>query len=189
MQLSHESYRTRWLILVTAWAIAVWALFAQAGLVKDYLDTVNTMGLRGAATVNTPMTQPFPGFAADAQTWIRHALALSEGDAVRLRYTTIDNAPDGREVHWNSAWAWTLVGAGHLRQLFTGEPFPTAVERATLWVGPTVLFVLIIIFSSWMTRRAGAIAGIMMVVVMVCHDRVYEGFFPSYVDHHGLLTV
>jgi tetratricopeptide (TPR) repeat protein len=30
----------------------------------------------------------------------------------------------------------------------------------------------------------------MVVVVAMCtHDRLYEGFFPSYVDHHGLLSV
>ena len=67
------------------------------------------LGMRGAAPAATPLTQAYPAFAADAQVWVRHALSLIEGDKLQLRYTTIDNAPKGREVHWNSAWAWAIA--------------------------------------------------------------------------------
>ena len=189
MQLSHESYRTRWLILVSVWTLAALMLFSQAIKMRDYLNVVSELGLRGAATASTPLKQPFPAFAADGQTWVRHALALQEGHDVQLRYTTIDNAPDGREVHWNSAWAWTIAGAGRLYRLFTGEPLQNSVEKATIWLNPWMLLALTIIISSWATRRAGVMAGVVVVAAMTCSDRIYEGFFPSYVDHHGLLTV
>ena len=189
MQLSLESYRARWLLLVSVWIICATALFLQVRLVYDYLGIAGQLGLRGAATTNTPFQQIYPAFAADAQMWTRHAVALSEGEDARVRYTKIDNAPDGREVHWNSAWASTIAFAGRVHQLFTGLPLTISVERATMWLNPTVLFGFIVFFSALATRRAGAIAGIVVAIAMTCHDRIFEGFFPTYVDHHGLLSV
>ena len=189
MQLSKESYRTRWLILVGVWSLAAVFLFLQAQRIRGYIDILDQVGLRGAPAASTPLKEGYPAFAADAQTWVRHALALIEGDQVQLRHTTIDNAPFGREVHWNSGWAWTIAGAGWINHLFTGAPIASAVERSTVWLAPTALFILTIIMSSWATRRAGVIAGVVIVSAMICNDRIYEGFFPSYVDHHGLMTV
>ena len=189
MQLSNESYRTRWLVLVSAWSLAAMLLFFEARLMRNYIDIVDQLGLRGAASANTPLKEGYPAFAADAMTWVRHAITLLEGDHVQLRATTIDNAPYGREVHWNSAWAWTIAGAGWLNHMFTGNPLPSAVERATVWLTPAILMILTVILSSWATRRAGVIAGVIVVAAMTCNDRIYEGFFPSYVDHHGLMTV
>jgi tetratricopeptide (TPR) repeat protein len=190
MQLSHESYRARWLVLVTVWALSASALYLQARLVDEYLTLVAHLGSRpGQPPVVTPLKRVYPAFAADAQMWVPHALSLLDGNSVQLRYTTLDNAPVGREVHWNSAWAWTIAGAGWIHHLFTGQPLPASVERATIWLTPTVLFALIVTLSAWATRRAGAIAGVIVAIVMTCHDRIFEGFFPTYVDHHGLLTV
>jgi tetratricopeptide (TPR) repeat protein len=73
--------------------------------------------------------------------------------------------------------------------LFTGFPLTMSVERATIWLNPTAMFAFMVFFSAWATRRAGAIAGVVVAITMTCHDRILEGFFPSYVDHHGLLSV
>ena len=189
MQLSHESYRVRWFVLVGAWALAAFMLFHQAGLVQDYLGIVGQLGLRGAPVASTPLKQAYPAFAADAEVWVRHALALIEGPDLRLRHTMIDNAPGGREVHWNSAWAWAIAGAGQIHHLFTGDPIAASVEKATVWLNATALLALTIILSAWLTRRAGVIAGVLLVAAMTCNDRIFEGFFPTYVDHHGLPTV
>ena len=55
-------------------------------------------------------------------------------------------APFGREVHWNSAWAWTIAAAGELHEAITGLPLPRALERASLWLNPLVLFAWIVGF-------------------------------------------
>ncbi len=189
MQFSQESYRTRWLVLVIVWTLAAAALFMQARVVRDYLDIAGKLGSRNGTVPPTPLSQVYPVFAADALTWVRHAISLTEGNGPQLRFTTIDNAPNGREVHWNSAWAWAIVGAGKVNQLFTGQPLPNAIERATVWLNPFALLCLIIVISAWATQRAGLMAGIIVVVATVCTDRMFEGFFPTYVDHHGLLTI
>jgi len=189
MQLSSESPRVRWLAMVAVWILGAILLFWHADVVSGYLKTTSSLGLRGAPEAATPLQQTFPAFAADAQVWVRHALALLEGEGPRLRYTSIDNAPDGREVHWNTAWAWTIAGFGWMDHWLTGRPLPQAVEGVTLWLPSFTLMVLMIIMSAWAARRGGALLGVVIAVAMVGHPRVYEGFFPSYVDHHGLLTV
>lgn len=189
MHLSFENYRTRWLVLVAVWAASASVLLFQAGVTRSYLDLGGRLGLRGAAEPTTPLKETYPVFAADAQTWVRHALSLHEGSSLQLRHTTIDNAPYGREVHWNSAWAWAIVGAGWINHLFSGTPITQAIERATVWLTPITLIGLIVLLSGWTTQRAGLIPGVFLVVAMTCHDRIIEGFFPAYVDHHGLMTV
>ena len=188
MRLSSERRTVRWGILATTWAFAALLLMLHTLAVRDYLSLAEHAGLRGAARPNTPLQQPYFSFASDAQTWVQHAIALTEGHELQLRHTTIDNAPLGREVHWNSAWAWMIVGAGKIRWWFTGEPLPFAIERAALWLNPTVLFGLIVLFSTWLSRRAGAAAGVFVTLGMIGHNQFYEGFIPSYTDHHGLLS-
>ena len=175
--------------MLLVWAAAAAVLIIHAVTVRDYLGVVSELGRRGGGVPATPLQQPYPAFAADAQTWVRHAVSLLEGNGPQLRATTIDNAPHGREVHWNSAWAWAIAGGGYFDHRITGTPLLQAVERTTIWL-PSAAFLLLILFvSGWVARRAGALAGAVVTIAMVGHPRVYEGFFPSYVDHHGLLCV
>lgn len=174
--------------MAAAWICAAVLLVVHAQTVNEYLTIAGQLGLRGQPEATTPLTQSYPAFAADAQTWVRHALALLEGTDIRLRHTTIDNAPDGREVHWNSAWAWFIAGAGWIDHWLTGTPLTRSVERMTIWLNPATLWVLTLVISAWAARRGGALVGVIVVLAMVGHNRVFEGFFPSYVDHHGLLT-
>jgi tetratricopeptide (TPR) repeat protein len=184
-----QSFRYRWLVMVAVWIALTALVFSHARLIRDYLGVASELGLRGEAAPSTPLAQPYPAFAADAQTWVRHALTLSEGRQSRLRFTDIDNAPDGREVHWNSAWGWIIALGGKLEHWANNTPLPRATERMALWVNPFVLTVLFILLSAWAVRRAGLVAGVLLAAAIVGHPRIYEGFFPSYVDHHGILTL
>ena len=175
--------------LALAWALAALLLFYDARTTRDYLALTSALGLRGEAQATTPLTQTYPYFALDAQTWVRHALSLTEGNGPRLRHTDIDNAPYGREVHWNSAWAWTIAGAGYAYHAATGVGLAHAIERATIWLNPAVLLILIVAASAWTRRHLGLASALLVASAMALHPRLIEGFFPSNVDHHGLLTV
>ena len=175
--------------LALAWALAALLLFSDARNVRDFLARTSALGLRGEAQAATPLAQTYPEFAADAQTWVRHALSLAEGDSLRLRHTTIDNAPEGRDVHWNSGWAWAIAAAGGVQRLATPMPYPRAVEKATLWLTPLALLAAIVAFSSWALRYLGVRSALFLVAAMALHERILEGFHPGYVDHHGLLGV
>ena len=112
MKLSRETSRQCWLVMILVWVTVAGLAFGHAKVTRDYLEIVGQLGLRDAAP-STPLSHAFPAFALDAQTWVRHALSLIERDegGYPLRYTTLDNAPTGREVHWHSAWASRPVGA------------------------------------------------------------------------------
>ncbi len=189
MNFEPENPRVRLAALVAVWLGLTFLAFSHARLIREYLVMVGELGLRGSAAPDTPLGQPVPAFAADAQTWIRHALTLSEGEQSRLRFTSIDNAPFGREVHWNSAWGWLIAWGGKLEHWANNTPLPRATERMAIWINPFVLSVLMIIISFWTAKRAGLFAGIIIAAGMLGHPRIYEGFFPAYVDHHGVLTV
>lgn len=189
MQLSNESPRARWIVLAGIWLLAAGLLFAHGRIVRQYLDIVGQLGLRGAPAATTPLRQAYPAFAADAQTWVRHSLSLLEGNDLRLRSTQIDNAPQGREVHWNSGWAWLIALSGKLNHWLNGVPMPRAVETGALWVNPVVLTILMIVLSLTAARRAGVVAGAIVAFAVVGHPRIFEGFFPGYVDHHGLIAI
>jgi hypothetical protein len=171
------------------WMLAALFLFSDALHMRDYLETAGRLGSRAEPAAATPMRQAYPAVAVDAMTWVRHSLSLVEGEQVRLRYTHVDNAPDGREVHWNSAWAWAIAGAGRIYQWVAGGAIEHAIEKATLWLNPFAFMVAIIALSSWTARRAGAAAGAFVAAAMMLQEHIAEGFLPAYVDHHGLLSV
>lgn len=188
MNLTTESRRVRWTGLLITWAILATLILVHAVAFRAYVDRLNHLGLRGAAVAPTPLKRICPTMYADVQMWVRHALALANGAGPQLRYTYADNAPYGREVHWDSGFAWMIVGAGELRHLFTGEPFPTAVERSLAWINAPLLLAFVAIFSAWTSRRAGLGAGVLLAFGMVGHPDFYSGFGPNYVDHHGVLA-
>jgi tetratricopeptide (TPR) repeat protein len=188
MQLCPEKPTVRWIVLIVVWALVGLLSARLTNDASQYLHHLDRLGLRGETAATTPLKLPTFTFAADAETWIRYALQLGEKGELRLRNTDIDNAPYGRPVHWNSAWAWVIASAGELRHYVTGEPLPIATEQAAVWLNFWVLFVITVIMSAWAASRAGEVAGIVIALGLLGSNRFYEGFVPSYVDHHGLLA-
>lgn len=184
-----EPPRTRWLWLAAAWSIVAVLAVLHSIAVRDYVTLLDSMGRQGGAAVATPLSRPCPTMFADTQMWVRHALTLVETDAWRIRYTDTDNAPFGREVHWNSAFAWLIAAQGWLRHVVTGESMPVAVERALAWFNLPLLLALMALMSVWTARRAGALAGAFVAIAMAAMPDFYSGFAPNYADHHGVLAV
>lgn len=178
MQLTSESPRTRWLLLFAAWGVCTLAIGLHTRAVTDYVTVVDRLGLRGAPAAATPQQQVIPARFADAQMWVRHARAGRDAGEARVRFTRVDNAPHGREVHWASPLAWIIRFSDTLG----------SAERALLWLNAPLLLSLIVLLSGWTAQRAGAGAGVLVAFAMVGHNRFYDSFAPANVDHHGLLT-
>lgn len=188
MRLTHESPRARRTIMALVWVFAAALLALHVRVARDFQHLVDRQGLRGATSPSTPLQHTVPLIYADAQMWVLHALDLQGKGDPRVRFTRHDNAPFGREVHWSSSLTWALAGAGFLRHQLTGETFPLATERCLPWINAALLLALVVGFSAWTTRRAGAAAGLIVAFGMIGHRDFYEGFSPYYVDHHGLIT-
>jgi hypothetical protein len=186
VQLSTETRRTKWSILSLAWIVLAVLALLDTLAVRDYVALLD--GTAAVSADGLPLQRSVPSDYADAQTWVRHALALQEGGGWQLRHTDIDNAPAGREVHWNSAFAHAISVAGRIESAVTGQPLPRATELALAWFNLPLLMLAVIGFSAWVASRAGAAAGVLIAFGMVGHNWFYLGFAPNYVDHHGLLS-
>lgn len=174
--------------MLATWFVATFLILAHTAAVRDYIELLDGLGRPASGGIRTPLKQVIPARYADAQMWVRHALAAREAGELRVRRTMIDNAPAGREVHWSSLPAWLLRGAAAVQETVTGHGGPQAMERSLLWLNAPLLIALLVGLSGWAARRAGAAAGLLVGAAMIGHARLYEGFTPAYVDHHGLVT-
>ncbi len=186
MQLTTESRRIRWIGLLGAWAIAALLLWLHLAAYRDYVQILDRTGWQGTPAAQTPLRQICPG--ADTQMWVRHALALTEGAGPQMRFTHADNAPYGRDVHWDSGLPWLMVLAGSFRHEFAGVPWPQAIEETVCWFNLPLLMAFVIAFSTWVSWRAGLGAGVFLAFAMVGNDDFYNGFSPFFVGHHGVFA-
>jgi hypothetical protein len=183
---SSENRRTRWSILAITWVVIASLGVLDSLAVRDYVTMLDESSLLPPDSL--PLTRSAPADFADARTWVRYALAVEEGGPWRTRWTDIDNAPIGREVHWSSGLVHLIAAAGRLRSAFTHERLARATEGALAWFNLPLFIGVVVFFSSWVARRAGAAAGVLVALGMAGHRWFYDGFSPNYVDHHGLAT-
>ncbi|HVM61031.1 MAG TPA: hypothetical protein VMV72_09195 [Verrucomicrobiae bacterium] len=189
MRLSDESPQARRFILLAFWLIVVVFSLGHAWETNRYLRAASAVTRAGRGT-GTPFQLLNFADAVDGKVWVRNATDLVEEPGVwRLRHTTSDNAPVGREVHWSSGWAWWLIGLGAVERAVTDEPWPKAIETMSVWAHLPVLWLGVALFSWWIARRAGAAAGALTAVALFGHPGMYEGFWPADPDHHGLVSM
>lgn len=174
--------------MLATWIICAALILLHARAVRDYVGLLNGIGMKNPRSAATPLRQVVPARYADAQMWVRHVLTAEETGVARLRFTPVDNAPEGRPVHWSSGFAWLVRGAGVVQRTLTADGWPLALERALLWFNTPLLLAVMIGLSTWVWRRAGVVTGVIVACAIVGHKRFYEGFSPAYVDHHGLVT-
>lgn len=189
MEVTRESARLRWGLLLLCWMVVAGLALWHSQLTSKYVSLLDQVRPVGAgAEIGTPLQRPIPGSFADAQAWVRHALDGQDSDRWQLRHTEMDNAPKGRELHWNSAFAHLISAAGRIEAQRTGQPLRRATENALAWFNLPLLLGCVILFSAWSCIRAGAGAGVLVAFAMIGHPSFYDGFVPNYADHHGLLV-
>lgn len=178
-----------------AWA-AFWLVLAGTmALILFHAFTVDSVTTRLCDAVDGPNLKPqerMPVFLApmalDGYVWDRHAEHLGENGELRLRFSDLDNAPIGREVHWNSAFAWYLRGLGEIYRSATGDTLRNSIFRMSIWANPILLVIGIAFLSILSARRFGPMCGAILAFGMVFTPTFYEGFLPAYPDHHGLIA-
>jgi tetratricopeptide (TPR) repeat protein len=126
--------------------------------------------------------------ANDGYVWNRHAEHVGENGQWRVRHTNFDNAPEGREVHWSSGFAWYLRGLGEIYRSSTGDTLRNSIFRMSIWANPILLVLALGIFTTLSARRFGPLCGSVIAIGMVVVPTFYEGFLPAYPDHHGLIA-
>ncbi|MFY8269474.1 MAG: hypothetical protein ACOVLK_08755 [Terrimicrobiaceae bacterium] len=129
---------------------------------------------------------PLLEIAFDGYVWNRHAEKLFQNGEWRVRFTDMDNAPEGREVHWNSGFAWYLRGLGEIYRHFTGDSLRNSIFRMSIWANPILLVLALGLFATLSARRFGPLCGSVLSIGMISTASFYEGFLPAYPDHHGI---
>jgi tetratricopeptide (TPR) repeat protein len=178
MQITQETPGIRWLALIATWGLCAVMVVLHERAVRDYIQVVDNLGQRPGVASATPLGHVVPSRFADAQMWVRNTIAAQASGSVRVRYTRDDNAPHGREVHWASPLQWIIRTAAGYRD----------IEQVIRVLNTWLFLGVMILFSSWAARRAGAGAGVLVAAAMVGHNAFYDTFAPMNVDHHGLLT-
>ena len=126
--------------------------------------------------------------ANDGYMWNHLAEHLGENGQWQVRHTDFDNAPEGREVHWSSGFAWYLRGLGEIYRSSTGDSLRNSIFRMSIWSNPILLVLALAIFTTLSARRFGPLCGSVIAIGMVAVPTFYEGFMPAYPDHHGLIA-
>jgi hypothetical protein len=154
------------------------------------IDSVTVRLCRELDGPNAKPTEVLPvpllEIAFDGYVWNRHAEHLGQNGEWRSRYTDMDNAPKGREIHWNSAFTWYLRGLGEIYRHFTGDTLRNSIFRMSIWANPFLLIVALALFSTLSARRFGPLCGSVLAIGMITTASFYEGFLPAYPDHHGI---
>ena len=100
---------------------------------------------------------PEPRFflETDSYAWLAHTRDLMNSDAWRLRWTHMDNAPYGREMHWSHLLIWTIRGMATAIIAATGWPVARAIELAGVWVMPLFQFLFLTLSFLAIARKMG----------------------------------
>jgi tetratricopeptide (TPR) repeat protein len=137
---------------------------------------------------HTPRTAIYPISSADSHWWVMHTEAMIRSGDWRVRETTRDNAPHGREVHWSSGLMWTLAGLAWLLHLGAGLETVSAVQQAALVVGPLMHLGFILVFGLVAARRWGGLVGGGLALGLASLGSLDQFFRPGEADHHGIVT-
>jgi len=154
------------------------------------IDSVTVRLCRELDGPNAKPTEVLPvpllEIAFDGYEWCNHAEHLGENGEWQMRYTHLDNAPEGREIHWSSGFAWYLRGLGEIYRHFTGDTLRNSIFRMSIWANPLLLIVALALFATLSARRFGPLCGSVLAIGMITTASFYEGFLPAYPDHHGI---
>lgn len=128
-----------------------------------------------------------PNSSVDARWWVVHTKKMLRDGTWRVRGTALDNAPDGREVHWSSFLMWVLALLAWVRSWGTGQPAEWFVADAAVAAGPLLL---VLLFGAlwWTARRSfGWLPATFYLLVLLTTQGVVRTFELGEADHHGIV--
>lgn len=122
----------------------------------------------------------------DGYYYTAFAREMVERGTFRVRWTRLDNAPEGRAVHWSSLFSWWLLCLARVHGWFTGISVAAAVPRVAYYANPLLLG-LVLVLAGWAVwRRAGGGAAALFVLALGAFPETLQAFSYGRPDHHGL---
>jgi len=121
----------------------------------------------------------------DSYYWLACARELRERGAWRMRTTTADNAPYGRDMHWSHLVIWGLMATARLLESAAGMPSPLALEWAGRILLPAAGAVFLGILFLLLGRRLGWLMAALATGALATSPEVLWNFHGLRPDHHG----
>lgn len=119
----------------------------------------------------------------DAYAWLSHARDLRASSDWRLRFTRMDNAPYGREMHWAHLPLWLLNGISAGLETFAGLPPDRALELAGRILMPLTGWLFFSALFVSLGRGFGLPASALITTLLVV--TLHWEFHTLRPDHHG----
>lgn len=123
---------------------------------------------------------------ADAYAWMSHTRDMMAGGEWRLRHTRMDNAPEGRPMHWSHALIWPLKTMSSFLMTRNQWPLARAVELAAVWLMPLWLILFMLVFTPVIQRQLGGLSALVFAGLLLTVQGISFAFHPRQPDHHGL---
>ena len=122
----------------------------------------------------------------DCYYWIRYAQQMLRTGNLRVRHTDLDNVPEGRAVHWSSAFSWWLLLCGGAESLVTGRAWIDSIEPAALWANPALFLLLLAAGGLAVARTLGGPRTAALMLLLAALPGLQWAFGYGRPGHHGL---
>ncbi len=131
-----------------------------------------------------------PATATDGYHWLLQTERQLAGGGLRIRGTSADNAPAGREVHWSSPPRWWLATLTRVRQAARPDlDAGRALEQVAAGSGAMALALLLVALTPLLSWRLGPGPAAFFALAWVGVFPLYETFLVGVVDHHGIVAM
>lgn len=124
--------------------------------------------------------------STDGYHWVMQTQRMIATGDWRVRRVDYDNAPAGREVHWNSPLHWWLALVAWADHAITGRPWLVAVESAALYANPLLLGLFLCAVVPWAARKFGAGPAALLALGLVMIGPFAAEYGAGSYDHHGV---
>jgi hypothetical protein len=180
------------LLVCIAATLAAWVVDGVARLrTVEKISAVSFSETQPGSVSVSPGTREesliLPHSSIDARWWVIHARQMLREGEWRIRSTALDNAPEGREVHWSSLLLWVLSGLAWIRSIGTGQPAWHFTADAALAVGPLLMAVFFLGLVLVARRTFGLVPALLYLLALLTSNAVLRTFQLGEADHHGIV--
>ena len=174
------------LLLIAADSIVRLETVAKVSAVS--LNEVPPGTLRVAPGAREEVLVP-PDGSMDARWWVIHTEQMLTRGGLRVRETMVDNAPNGRAVHWSSLLMWILAALAQIGSIFAGVPAVAFVAESAMIVGPLMFAVSLCGLGLMAWRGMDWKSAVFLAVAVLTNPAIYRTFQAGEADHHGIVLM
>ncbi len=169
------------LFIICAFAIGFWhnAVYPWRMLHHQEAFVEKVVGRERAAILKPLLIDP------DSEHWLGMARRILSGEGPVIRFTMVDNAPYGREIHWSSSFAWWLALGSKVVSCFRGETPLESLNAFAPWANILAFAIAASTFAVILWRSLGPLPAGAFVAAWVSSPAVIWDFGFGITDHHG----